>query len=245
MPYPFGKQFSYEFYVLQNNTKISLATIAAPEGIYVYTARPARSDAVTGGGSPLQSVSEWSASSDGLGKAITIDAIDDPAPTSEISRYNYFIAINFKFADGEQTQTVIRELIMQRVESQQETVSTDGTTLSSVFPTIDDYFTSGQQTAGITNAVEKLKLDLSAMGYQWAGVWRPDDLKIAVAYRALAELMLSLMKDSTDEWSVRHDHYKQTYSAIISSIKLSYDGDSDGEKDKETHRAGGVLRVSR
>jgi hypothetical protein len=66
-------------------------------------------------------------------------------------------------------------------------------------------------------------------GFEWALIYDPKPLKIAVQYKALEQIMLSLIANAGDQWQVRYDSYKEFYLKVLSEIKLKYDKDADGE----------------
>ena len=234
MTYPFGKDLTYNFYAISDNNDYE-SLPDSPESIYIYKTgyKPSRAQALAGtdNGGLLETIASWSDTSDSNGKTFTIAALDDPDVSSEVRRFTYYVALNFKLSAGEQTQTVIRALPMERVLGHHKAVSTAAADLEAIYTDIDSLRSEAQQATSITLATNMMKDDLTASGFEWVELWRPDELNQAIAYRALADIMLGLITSDSDEWHIRYLEYKETWKGLYSMLKLEYDSTKDGEPD--------------
>jgi hypothetical protein len=207
--------------------------------VYKYDYKPTRAQALAGtnNGGLIETISSWSDSDTDNGKTFTVAAIDDPDPTSETRSYTYWIAVNFKYTNTEQIQTIVRALPMQRIDAWHKTVNTTTADLENLWPQIDSYRTSEQQRAAIDLAKALCEQDLEAEGYEWALIWRPDKLDLAVAHRAVAQLYLGLATGAgREQWLGLAESYKETYKAMLQALKVEYDSErSDEPTTKERH----------
>lgn len=250
MPFVFGKDITFTLYPLDEWAALSIASTADP-AIYVYQDgyKPDRTEAAAGtdnGGLIGTAITSWGATTDGNGKQFTIPAIDDPEPTSEESRRTFWLALNFYLQNSEQKQTVVRALPMERVEVHHKAVGAAAADLEEVFANIDAYCSSDQQTAAINAATDRCQVDLDLMGFEWAQLWRPDRLKTAVVYKALAILAYGEMQGPNDHWYQLGQDYQKVYETIISQIKLEHIDDADQDPAlNATQPTGGYMRFIR
>jgi hypothetical protein len=245
MPFPFGKAFTYNFYPLADDEFVNIASVTAPEAVYVSKTKPSDTDARAGSMADLvQTVSPntWAATADAEGKAITIAAIDDPEPTSAQDRYTYWVSIVWKYAVGAQAQHVIRALPLERTRAWHKNITTAAADLESIWAAVDSYVSSTNQTNAIALAKAELRMDLEAAGFEWALIWRPDDLNTLVAYKAVSNLAYGLGPEP--KWLELGAAWRSTYEAMRDSIKLEYDKYREG-KPSGVERAAGVMRVIR
>jgi len=238
MPNVFGKDIAYTFYALDGDGEPQ-ALPTAPEAIYLYKVnyKPSREQAAAGtnnGGLIGDPITTWSDS--GQGKTFTIGAIDDPDPTGADRKHTYWLAINFKFAAAEQTQTVLRALPMQRAYGAHEAISTTLADLEGLFPQVDEYWNDTQQDTAIGLASDIIRAEFDAAGFEWVSIWRPDKLNIAVAYRALAVLAAGeLAAGNAERWQALHDLWMNSGKTSANTLKLEYDRyDADEPTNIET-----------
>ena len=237
----FGKSFTYKFYLLEDNQYIDISS-SVLDSAYIFSSKPNRTDAKAGTGA-LKTISSWS-DVDTNGKALAVPVLDDPNPNSSTSSETYYIVINFEIESGEQVQTVINSLSMCRPLSQVSQVGCTEADLEKIFPTIDSDISSASQASAITVAEESVKLDLQGNGFEWAKVNNPDRLKLAVAYKACSNLMISLSVENSDSWYERYLQYNNIYDKILTEIQFLYDADGDGEPES-TENVDSFLRIIR
>jgi hypothetical protein len=249
MAYVFGKAITYNFYALDERNYNSLAAVTDAPVIHVYKHghKPSREAAIAGtdNGGLIESITAWTDITNG--KSFTIAAIEDPDPTSIQKEYTYWLAINFVLVNSGQVQTLVRALPMQRVSAHHKAITTAISDLEAIFPTIDTYISDANQTNAITTATTRAKIDLEALGFEWAELWRPDRLSDAIAYKALSQLMYGLIREPNDNWQQLGAEYNGTYRAILDSLKVEYIHTQDDDpKMNEPQRAfGGAVRIIR
>lgn len=251
MPFPFGKDIAYKFYALSDE-KVYETLPSAPDGVYVYKEdyKPSAEDARAGtdNGGLLSTITTWADISDDAanlhGKQITIPAIDDPDPNGELRERTFWVAVVYKLQTGEQPQCAIRALPMRRVTSHHFSAAVTPGDLDSAYPFVDDLVSSAVMTSNITLATTLVQEKLSAKGFEWSQLWRPDQLETAITYKALSQIMLNLIVDTGDQWETRYKEFKKVADNTLSAIKVKYDTDENGEPDK-VERFGRFGRIVR
>lgn len=235
MPFKFGVDIIYKFYPLKDeiasDDAFDITRFGTPT-IYLYTDKPTRAAAIAGTGA-VATISSWSNTTDGRGKQFTIPAIDDPDTSAESANYQYWLAINFVLQSGEQTQTVLRMLPIKRLMGHHSTAMPTVEDLESIHPNIGEYFFDHVLLDALQNALNIIKLRLKSAGWDYANIWNPDELRLAVAYKTLSELALSQIAGG-GAWSDKQKEYKSTYESLIKEIEFLIDKDTDGEPDKQS-----------
>jgi hypothetical protein len=227
--FPFGRAFTYKFYALINSEFEDLSSVDDPVSIYIYNAKPTRDVAAAGTGDwhtahLIESITAWTDTVNG--KTIAVAAIDDPEPTGTVDNRTYWIAINFRYAAGEQVQTFLRALPLVRPQAWHATITTSKEDLEAVFTEIDAYISATKQETGIELAKRVIELEFEASGFEWALIWDVDKLRFAVAYRAVSDLLFGLKQP---EWMDMARGYRDTSDGILKSIRLAYDSQKEGE----------------
>ena len=251
MAYNFGRAITYELFILEGDDQegyVSLNGVTDTPTIYVFDSKPTREQARNGTGlTPLQTIVFWSNvtkdSTTATGKQFTITAISDPDPTSSKNRYTYWLGINFPLIDSGQVQTIVRALPMQRADLHHEPVGVTKADLEEIFSTIDAIASTAEQESKIQVAVENVKQDLEADGFEWAQIWEPDDLNKIVAYRALSMIMVEKIADTGDKWETRYREYKKQSSDFLDGLKLKYIADQGGTEPQSKEQAVNIRSV--
>lgn len=224
MGYPFGQNITYWFYPLLDNDTASIPTAVTSQSptIYVFDeSAPSRSNALSGAGS-LQTVNTWVWSTSKKAWSFTILAIPDPEPSSNIPSRVYWVAINFILQSAGQVQTVIKPLQLERVVGHDKVVSVTEENLRTYFPQVDAYSSDVQRKAYISQAVEEVRGELRAKGYEWAKITRADRLDLCVTYKALSLIMLGQIQEPGDKFSIKYAEYKSNFQANLDSLKVEY-----------------------
>jgi hypothetical protein len=230
MKYVYGKSFSRMFYAVQDGFPLALPS--QTPAIYVFRNYPSVSDAKNGTGS-VATASAWTQSSTSpYGNTYIVPAIDNPDTTNLLPpEWTYYEAINFVTTSSGQTQTIIRSFELQIPENFDSLPGTTYTDLQNVYPSITSYFTAGQLTTFITDAETELKIELEGKGLKY---WQHRDLfkvKLALAYKAIANACLANFKDVGDRFYKRYEVYAEKYSALMAQIDLPVDVNKDGVND--------------
>lgn len=238
--FPFGKSFNYLFSPLVDDAPVALTASVPPASIYVYSSQPTRLQARDGSGDIIQTITPntWT-ETDGYSRTITVAAIDDPDPNSESLSEEYWIAFNFRLQSGGQIQTSIRRLELERVKTHHNKSAVPTyINLQAIFKPISKYATESEVQANIETALTLVKTDLKSKGFRWSSVYRPDELSLAVQYKAL-----TIFADGQkgDEFRERYDEWSIQYKKLISSINFEYDEDEDGSKDTKVSVSSSVF----
>jgi hypothetical protein len=244
--YPFAQDFTYHFFPLVNEDAATVAANVQSQtpAIYVFLNRPDRTSASNGTGS-LQTISTWTwgATYDGAWD-VPVSAVADPNPTSEQRQWLFWICFNFVLKLGGTTQCVIREMPMERVTGQGNTVTTDQNDLRAIWPQVDAYASEPQRKAYITQSTEEVRAYLRAAGWEWSRINRLDRLNMVVAYKALAIICLGQSQAPNDKFYAKYVEYRDTYKEMRDSLRFEYDANGLGATDT-TQTQGGTLFVIR
>lgn len=216
MGYPLGQNFTYLFFPLVDD-RPAIGIPTQTPAIYVFTTKPSRDDAQNGTGA-VQTISSWTAR--GAGYQISVTAINDPDPDSDQDRYEYFIAINFVLKTAGQTQTVIRQLDLERVSGHHKSISVSFEDLKNYQPSIEAYASDAELETHIALAVEEVKAKLLTRGYEWARIWRTDVLNMVVTMRSLALVMFSQIQQLGDKFELKFKEYDRIASDLLASVKF-------------------------
>ena len=244
MSYAFGKDITYKFYPLLDNADAVIASSvqAQTPAIYVFDETvPTRGDAVNGTNS-IQTITSWSWNATKKYLYFTIPAIDDPHPDSNVTVRIYWIAINFILQSGEQTQTLIKPLQLERVVGHDRTVTVTEKDLEVYFPQVVAYSSDVQRQAYIRQAVEEVKASLRSKGYEWAKIQRADRLDMCVIYKALAMILLSQVQEPNDKFFIKYQEFKNSFILNLDSLKIEYQAMEAGSVD-EVRTSGSILVV--
>jgi hypothetical protein len=212
--------------------------------IYIFATQPGR-DAAQNGTGALQTIGTWTWSTSALGWSYTVAAIDDPQPTSTDNPKVYWEAVNFLLETGEQVQTDVRSLVLERVVGHSHGVGVTDAILKEYFPQIDTCSTSTQREQYIALAIEDVKGKLKNKGFEWARIHRIDRLNIAIAYKVLYMIMLVQLQQGNDKYAIKYNEFKGIYDTTIDSLVLEYDSNQDGLPDAQVKSSSGPVRLIR
>ena len=235
--YPFGKNFNYHFIPLIDNEEVTLPTSTPPLSIYIYDEKPTRQEAINGTNAFATITPAWT-ETDTTSRTIVIPAIDDPDPESESLTQNYWIAINFYLQATEQPQLVVRRLILERPKSHSKRIAVVSADLEEVFPTLTRYTGTGDVTGYIDRATTLIKSFLRTKGYSWASIYRPDELALAVVYKALA---LFAHSQKGEEFKERFVVWNGESKDLLESLSIQFDEDENGEPETQKSTGTGWL----
>jgi len=227
MEYTFGKDITYTFTpLLDSNTIANIPAQTAK--LWLFDSIPSYSEALVGTGA-IASVVNATWTLNATSCTFTIPAIDDPWPTSSVQEADYYVSVVFKLTTGEQDQATIRELCLTRLVGHDEAISVVSADLEAVYPYVIKYASSTQITAQISLALSWLKRSLKGKGYEYQLIHNLNDLKLTVTYRALAQIMISLIKPgSVSEFQTLYDDYNATALSFLDSFTAEYDPENTG-----------------
>lgn len=231
MGYSYGKDLVYTFYPLLDDKSVILPSQTPSIYVFTDTNRPSLDDALNGTNALGSEITSWTQR--GLGYDITIPAISDPDPTSNIDRRTFWIGINVVMQSGADVQTIIRSLEMQRVQMHHKAIEILYSDVISYFPQIEGYLNIQQIQRFITVSKAEIQNELKAKGFEWAQVYRPDQLTLGCIFKVMMYAMASQRKSPGDQFDLNFDLYKSSYQNFIQSLKLEYDSDRDGEPEEQ------------
>lgn len=232
----FGKSFTYTVTAYDDGSKIPSIPTQTVDA-FIFDTRPSRADASDGTGA-IQS-QNYSHTADDIIE-IPFDAVDDPEPTGTISRHTYYVAVNFVLEAAEQVQTIIREVIFERVSAKDKIIGVTRDQIEQVYPDIYSFLSDAQVEAHIELARKELIADLKNQGTEWSQVHNPDELYNALLFKALQYVHASQIQRQGDRFSVLENSSKAAYQSVIRNLKLTVDSDKDGAPDSQ-RRTGGLL----
>jgi len=195
--------------------------------LFSYESKPEMSAAKAGTGA-LQSIASWTAVPEKRGFRYDLDEVEDPDPTGSQLVYSFWVAHNFRFEAGAQIQTVLQELLFQRPWAHTRRVEVTFADVIAAWPTAQKYATASQIDSAITLAKTDVRNDLTAAGYEWGEIRRPDRLNQSILYRALGHIAFTQIQQTGDHWDRQSQEWKRMSHKIREELKFEYDGAKTG-----------------
>ena len=233
MYYPFGADISFSLYTgLDGKTFSNLPTQTGSGKLYVWTTRPDRDVALTGVGA-FSGPFTLTPAANPLSAAVnlltaTITAIPDPDPSSETRSVEYYISANFIKKAAGQEETVIRPLLLTRVDAHDISIGVTQDSLLSVIPDLLGYLSTAELKSIILTAERESKDDLTEKGIKWASVHRPDQLYWVILWKSLELVCDSQVLQEGDRWERGQARYEKRYEASKSNLKIEYEANAGG-----------------
>lgn len=225
--YVYGKDIIRKFFPIENG--VPLALFSQSPTIHIFSDKPSRSAAIAGTDA-LQTVTSWTEYKfSPYERRYTVTAIADPDPTSTTLWDRYWEAIRFFTKSGGQAQTIIRSFIVERIEGSDEVPGTTVADLKKVYPGITAYADDPQLFESIGLAESELKRYFRAKGIKWSRVSDLSQVRLPLAYKALALCAFSQVKEDNDRFHLRFNQFEAWYKEALGAIALPVDEDGDGE----------------
>lgn len=232
MSYTYGKDIIYYFVpVVDDEPVLNIPTQNPSIFVFDYQNKPSMADARSGTGKLGSTITSWTAR--GQGFEFTIPAITDLDPTSQTNDRVYWVAINFILKSGGDTITAVRALEIDRIQIEQEQLTTTVSDIVGIYSDITSYKDEAQIIRYMSEAKSLIKLALTIKGYEWALVHNVKDFNAAHRYKTLELIMASLRRSAGDTFDANFNYYKEMADGYLSAIQLEYDTDKDGEADAE------------
>lgn len=226
--YLFNKDITRQFIALEDDRPFKLPT--QNPTIYVYTQKPSLTEAAAGTGAVAAAVTSWNQSSvDPYPNTYTLTAIADPASTSDVPSRVYWESITYITKTAGTSITHLRSFIVERADTKSGYPSITGEDLAEIYPAITSYLNSSELAAMIANNLEELIIDLEARGLDWGKLGDLRKLRLALAYKCIAESCLSEVKQEGDRFDYRYNKFLEKYNAALKAVQLPYDEDGDGK----------------
>lgn len=225
--YVFGKSIQRRFYAQQANEPLQLPS--QNPTIYIFDSQPTRDAAILGTGA-IETITSWTqATVTPFECTYTIAAIDDPDPDSETQSAVYWEALKFIAATSEQTQTVIRAFVVERIEGTEAEPGTTAADLLAVYPALSAYLSPEQIGKHIALAQDELKMDLEIQGLKWGRIRELNKYKLILAWKAIQLSSESQIREPNDKFDSRSQLYRDKYDRAIKNLSLPYDTNGDGK----------------
>lgn len=214
----FGQTQTYKIYPVGLNAALP----DSPVSIYLFDKEPTKAEALAGTGAIETITPTWSATSDGLGKQFEIPRIDDPAATSDVLEYSYYIAINTKLETGDTAAhaPIIRRITFRRLRSQEGAISVNAGDLLKIEPAIRKFICNGDLEDYIETATEKVRRSFNGYDTTFGDIWNPEPLNIIVAYLAISNFFFGQSRGQGSMEFALYQKYEAEYQDEIKNVKL-------------------------
>lgn len=242
MKYPFGKDFKYKFTPLIDGDEVS-GIPAHTAKAFVYDQQPTRSQVVAETGAIANSENEWVANA----KTCEFDfsEIEDPDPDSASPLMTFFIAFKYKIdATGDDVVNILG-LQLARPLGTGSVLSVGIEDVKKQYNKVESFFDPQTIIDQIETQKVLLRAELEGKGYDWAVIYNPQPLVIAIAFATLGSLFgedATREGDRSDLLSKRFDKQSEGY---LTSIRLEYDASKIKGTNVQEFRPRGAIRARR
>jgi hypothetical protein len=243
MKYTYGKSFSRVLYPIQDGSPLQLPT--QNPTIYIFRDYPGVTNALSGNGA-LQTISAWSQSTTPpYGCTYTVAAINNPDINSFVAGWTYYEAINFVATAAGQTQVIIRAFELEILEELDSVPGTTYIDLSNVYPSITSYFAANVLTTFISDAETEMRIELEAKGFKYHQYYNLFKVRLALAYKAIANACLANFKEVGDKFYKRYEVYSEKYTGLMGQLDLPVDTRNTGTPDGTVKGASSTIFITR
>lgn len=232
--YSFATPFMFGFYVEKGEgSYYDIASLLTPPDVYLFDEKPSRELAQTGTDA-LQTINAWVPTTNPIGAIITVGEILDPNPSSNVDTETYYLAINYRLADGGEVVTDIEEIEVSRAFGNSDPVKTDLSTLQELFHDVDRHASETEQLTSITVALAKTRLAVNSRGIlDWDRLKNKGDLDLIISMLAMSNIYFNKSQESDDHWYQKFEKMQTDAYSLIKDIPLEVDTDNDGDTDIE------------
>ena len=226
--YVYGKDLAFNLYTFEDKTKILDLPAQTVQG-YLFLDPPSRSQAIAGDGALSSFTQALDANQD---IQLEIPAITDPNPSDNLEYRLYYVAVNFILESGEDAQTVIRSIKVERVGGQDTEIGVTVQKIQDIYPDVLSYLTEAEINAMIGLAKADLLDDLTNKGYDWNQIYKPDQLFNALLFNTLVYVYNSQIQREGDRFYTSSMKAQARYESIKNNLRLNYDSTSVGVVDE-------------
>lgn len=239
---PFGAAFSFVYYPLVNGDAINPPTGQTPD-IYVFDTLPTE-EAARAGTDAVSSIASW-IDTVANQRTFTVPAIADP--NDGTTRKRYWVAINYVAATGGSKTLDIQLFELVRPSGFTTDPTPNYVEIKDLDKTLATYFTDEEIRTGISVAKTAIRTRLQNEGFRWAQIKNPEDLRIAITYKAMSHLWIDEIVEENDRFWLKYKEADAIADGFISSLKLSYDQDENHNLDdgEENIPVANFARISR
>lgn len=217
----FGRDFTYKFTPDEDGELIESIPAHTAKAL-VYSSQPSRSQVVaeTGAAAPVIE-KDWVANATSI--EFDVPAISDPDPESSARELAYYIAIKFKTKTGGDDQIVISTLPMVRVSGTGSALDVDVADIEAQWKPITKVKSPADIKSQIAIQKELLRAELEGKGYDWAALFRPSQLNLAVVFATLGALLVQESEGDGDKWDKLAKHFDGQAEGYLKVIRIEYD----------------------
>ena len=223
----FGKPVERKFTAYENDSPIEVATLSS---VTLYSTI---SDA-TSELNPIVSMSSYTAlASSPFTLSYNLPAISDPNPVADRKAWQFWETIKFKLDSSAGTQTEYRALEVTRAQAGSHYPTATKDELKALFPALASYLSDSRIDDILDLAGIQLKIDLKAVGIEYAKAGNLQETNLALAYLAISMCAESQwVKTNQEAFYVRAQDHRKRYTELLSKVGITYDSDGDGAKDQ-------------
>ena len=251
MRFYWGKSFQYCFYPLENSGCDYHYLADQTPTFRVYDCLPSRADQVAGTVTApamiVASGNSWTETSDAKGVCFVIPAISDPDPTNQEAREKkYYVVIQVALEAGQQVQTVMREITLERLYGWNSIPDVRISDLLKVVPTLSNYCKClNELDSYIDSAICEVRSELNGCDFTSASIWDPAVLKPVVTLRAISEFYYFYSRDKQDNYWAQAERFAQKAKDRLKSLIIELDINKDGVPDQRRGTLIGSLKFRR
>lgn len=242
MKYPFGQDFTLDFYPWLDEEPIS-GVPAQTASLHLFDNLPNTDDAQSGTGAVKSSTCVYTS---GNYFSFEVPAIDDPnggASSVNVSSI-YYAAANFILEAGGQTQTVVFPVTLGQVEPKIDKVTVSVEYIQNLYPQILTFLSEAEVTAQIDNAFLVVVNLIKSKGYDFGKIRKLKQLDQLVALKALSDALATQIMQTGDKFDNLSEKYKQDFNTTLSGLMLEY-GDVLQPLTVAEKKIGGSIEVIR
>lgn len=228
----FGRSGTRYFYPLANNQPIQLP--AQTLTLYFFDEQPTIDEAQNGTGALFTVTTSTISATSPYPVSFTLPAFTDPYPDNAWTIYTYWYSVNCILVAAGATQTILRAFDIARVEGNDSVPGTTVQELKDIYPAISAYASDAQLTVHLTSAQDELKLDFKKRGLAWSRIADLSDLRLALAFKTIANVSLSQIAQAGDRFEVRYIEFNARCKNLLDGLPLQTDTDGDGLRESES-----------
>lgn len=221
-----AKDIQRSFYPMQGNTPLALPTQSITG--YLFSDKPSVTVGQAGTGS-VGSLTQLSQNSNSPYEiSYEFAAVDNPQPDALEYSKEYWEALNFVIEESGETETIVRSILLAKIENLDSVPGTTVQDIKDVFPAIEAYLSDSKLLQFISIAESDIKDQFRKQGFRWSRLYDLSLLRYALAYKAISEASIANIKQAEDRHHVRARYYDKKYEDKLKSIFLLYDEGNDG-----------------
>ena len=221
-----------------------MALPAQTASYFLYDEKPLREDAILGAGSLATGTQTGQSANSPYALSYTFPSIDDPDPSaSDDNDKTFWEAIVYVSELGQQTQLGLRSFVVARTYGTDSVPGTTVPDVKAVFPSIANYMTDQQIGAYLTSGELETRNYFTRKGIAWSRLFDLDQLKMALAYKAISDMSLASIVQPNDKHAQRYEIFKVRYNTELKALSLAYDSNKDGQPDTKAQALSFAMTV--